>query len=90
MLDKNKPKDLQVLDVMQLHAIIFWEVFDIDTRDIVGQQYVSYMVNSEEAMAMVDAGDFVVVFFINTTQIDVVRRLGNGNPLATEGNVFLS
>jgi len=48
------------------------------------------MVNSEEAMAMVDAGDFVVVFFINPTQIDVVRRLGNGNPLATEGNVFLS
>ena len=62
MLDKNKPKDLQVLDVMQLHAIIFREVFDIDTRDIVGQQYVSYMVNSEEAMAMVDAGDFDVVF----------------------------
>ena len=62
MLDKNEPKDLQVLYVMQLHAIIFLEVFDIDTRDIVGQQYVSYMVNSEEAMAMVDAGDFDVVF----------------------------
>ena len=48
---------------MQLHAIIFREIFDIDTRDIVGQQYVSYMVNSEEAIAIVDAGDFDVVFF---------------------------
>ena len=37
LLDKNEPKDLQVLYVMQLHAIIFLEVFDIDTRDIVGQ-----------------------------------------------------
>ena len=62
MLDKNEPKGLQVLDVMQLHAIIFREIFDIDTRDIVGQQYVSYMVNSEEAIAIVDAGDFDVVF----------------------------
>ena len=62
LLDKNEPKDLQVLDVMQLHAIIFREVFDIDTRDIAGQQYVSYKVNSEEAMAMVDAGDYDVAF----------------------------
>ena len=63
MLDKNEPNDLKVLYVMKLNAIIFLEVFDIDTRDIVGQQYVSYMVNSEEAIAIVDAGDFDVVFF---------------------------
>ena len=39
---------------------------------------------------MVDTGDYDMAFFINPTQIDVVRRFGNGNPLATEGNVFLS
>ena len=62
LLDKNEPKDLQLLDIMQLHAIIFREFFDIDTRDIAGQQYVSYKVNSEEAMAIVDAGDYDVAF----------------------------
>ncbi|GIS83734.1 MAG: hypothetical protein CM1200mP16_00340 [Nitrospina sp.] len=32
LLDKNEPKELQVLDVMQLHAIIFREILKIDTR----------------------------------------------------------
>ena len=75
LLDKSEPKDLQVLDVMQLHAIIFREILGIDTRDTAGQQYLSYKVNSEEAMAMVDVGDYDVAFFINPTQIDEVRRL---------------
>lgn len=62
LLNKNEPKDLQMLDVMQLHTIIFREVLGIDTRDTARQQYVSYKVNSEEAMAMVDVGDFDVAF----------------------------
>ena len=31
LLDKNEPKDLQILDVMQLHVIIFREILKIDT-----------------------------------------------------------
>ncbi|MFT4580149.1 MAG: hypothetical protein ACI9UO_003004 [Nitrospinales bacterium] len=89
LLDKNEPKDLQVLDVMQLHAIIFREVLGIDTRDTDGQQYVSYKVNSEEAMAMVDVGDYDVAFFINPTQIDEVRRLaGMGIRLPQKATFF--
>jgi uncharacterized protein (DUF1015 family) len=75
LLDKNEPKELQALDVMQLHAIIFREVLGIDTRDTTDQQYVSYKVSSEEAMKMVDVEDHDVVFFINPTQIDEVQRL---------------
>jgi uncharacterized protein (DUF1015 family) len=89
LLDKNKPKDLQVLDVMQLHAIIFREVLGIDTRTPTGQQYVSYKVDSGEAMRMVDGGDHDVVFFINPTQIDEVRRLaGMGIRLPQKATFF--
>jgi len=89
LLDKSEPKDLQVLDVMQLHAIIFREILGIDTRDTAGQQYVSYKVNSEEAMAMVDVGDYDVAFFINPTQIDEVRRLaGMGIRLPQKATFF--
>jgi uncharacterized protein (DUF1015 family) len=80
---------LQALDVMQLHAIIFREVLGIDTRGTTGQQYVSYTENSEEAMKMVDAGDHDVVFFINPTQIDEVRRLsGMGIRLPQKATFF--
>ena len=89
LLDKSEPKDLQVLDVMQLHAIIFREILGIDTRDTAGQQYVSYKENSEEAMAMVDVGDYDVAFFINPTQIDEVRRLaGMGIRLPQKATFF--
>ncbi|MBT5632111.1 MAG: DUF1015 family protein, partial [Nitrospina sp.] len=75
LLDSNEPKDMQVLDVTQLHAILFRHILKIDTREKDQQQYVSYKVNSEEAMAMVDKGEYNVAFFMNPTLIDQVRNL---------------
>jgi uncharacterized protein (DUF1015 family) len=75
LLDSNEPKDMQILDVMQLHAILFRHILKIDTREKAGQQYVSYKVNSEEAMGLVDSGESDVAFFMNPTLIDQVRRL---------------
>jgi uncharacterized protein (DUF1015 family) len=74
-LDATEPKDMQVLEVMQLHAILFRHILKIDTREKSGQQYVSYKVNSEEAMALVDSKDHDVAFFMNPTLIDQVRQL---------------
>jgi uncharacterized protein (DUF1015 family) len=89
LLDKDEPKDLQVLDVMQLHAVIFREILKIDTREKSNQQYVSYKVNSEEAMKMVDAGDYDIAFFMNPTQINEVRRLaGMGIRLPQKATFF--
>jgi uncharacterized protein (DUF1015 family) len=75
LLDDNEPKDMHVLDVAQLHAILFRHVLKIDTREKDGQQYVSYKVNSEEGMGLVDSGEYDVAFFMNPTLIDQVRKL---------------
>jgi uncharacterized protein (DUF1015 family) len=75
LLDSSEPKDMQVLDVTQLHAILFRHILKIDTREKDGQQYVSYKVNSEEGMAMVDKGEYDVAFFMNPTLIGQVRKL---------------
>jgi uncharacterized protein (DUF1015 family) len=75
LLDQSEPEDMQILDVMQLHAILFRHVLKIDTREKSGQQYVSYKVNSEEGMGMVDSGEYDVAFFMNPTLIDQVRGL---------------
>ena len=89
LLDKNEPQNLQVLDVMQLHAIILREILKIDTREKAGQQFVSYKVNSQEAMGLVDAGEYDVAFFMNPTQIDEVRRLaGMGIRLPQKATFF--
>ena len=75
LLDDNEPEDMQVLDVAQLHALLFRHILKVDTREKSGQQYVSYKVSSEEAMAMVDSGEYDVAFFMNPTLIEHVRRL---------------
>ncbi len=89
LLDKNEPPDLQVLDVMQLHAIILREILKIDTRKKENQQFVAYKVKSEEAMTMVDSGEYDIAFFMNPTQIDEVRRLaGMGIRLPQKATFF--
>lgn len=75
LLDDNEPPDMHVLDVTQLHAILFRHILKIDTREKDDQQYVSYKVNSEEGMGMVDKGEYDVAFFMNPTLIDQVRNL---------------
>ncbi len=75
LLDHDEPEDMQALDVAQLHALLFRHILKIDTREKTGQQYVSYKVNSEEAMGMVDSGEYNVAFFMNPTLIEHVRRL---------------
>ena len=77
LLNKNEPKDLQILDVMQLHAIIFREILKIDTREKESQKFVGYKVNAEEAMAKVDEGDYDIAFFMNPTPIQEVSRLAS-------------
>lgn len=75
LLDHNEPEVMQVLDVAQLHPLLFRHILKIDTREKAGQQYVSYKVNSEEAMGMVDSGEYDLAFFMNPTLIEHVRRL---------------
>ena len=89
LLDKNEPKELQVLDVMQLHAIIFREILKIDTREKESQKFVGYKVNADEAMASVDDGDYDIAFFMNPTPIQEVRRLaGMGIRLPQKATFF--
>ena len=89
LLDSDEPKDLQVLDVMQLHAIIFREILKIDTRKKENQEFVSYKVNPEEAMKMVDSGKYDIAFFMNPTKIKEVRRLaGMGIRLPQKATFF--
>ncbi len=75
LLDHNEPEDMQVLDVAQLHALLFRHILKIDTREKSEQQHVSYKVNSEEAMEMVDSSEYDIAFFMNPTLIEHVRRL---------------
>ena len=75
LLSADEPKDLEVLDVMQLHVIILRKILKIDTRKKESQEYVSYKVNAGEAIKMVDSGIYDAAFFMRPAKIKEVRRL---------------
>ena len=74
-LQPDEPEDLQVLDVAQLHALVFRQLLKIDTKQSDNQQYVAYTVDIDAAMDRVDSGEFDLAFFVNATKMDQVRRL---------------
>lgn len=74
-LNDDEPVELQVLDVVQLHALVIRSILEIDTRKPENQQFVSYTISMESAMKDVDSGKFHLAFFMNSTQMEQVRRL---------------
>ncbi len=74
-LQPDEPEDMQVLDVIQLHALVLRHLLHIDTKLTDHQQYMSYKVDMNAAMEMVESGEGDLAFFMNATKMDQVRRL---------------
>ncbi len=74
-LQPDEPEDMQVLDVIQLHALVLRQLLHIDTKQTDHQQYMSYKVDMTVAMGMVESGEYHLAFFMNATKMDQVRRL---------------
>lgn len=74
-LNQDEPEELQVLDVVQLHAMIIKPLLGVDTRNPENQRYVSYTTSIESAMNDVDSGKSHLAFFMNPTPVTQVRNL---------------
>lgn len=74
-LQPDEPEELQVLDVIQLHALVLRQLLRIDTKLTEHQQYMAYKVDMNVAMGMVDSGEYNLAFFMNATKMDQVRKL---------------
>ena len=74
-LQPDEPEEMQVLDVIQLHALMIRPLLQIDTKQSDHQQYVSYQVDINAAMERVQSGKCDLAFFMNATKMDQVREL---------------
>ncbi len=75
LLEAGEPEELQVLDVAQLHTVILKNILNVDTKEPNSQKYVTYKVDMEEAINLVDTGKFDLAFFLNATPVSEVRNL---------------
>jgi uncharacterized protein (DUF1015 family) len=74
-LQPDEPEEMQVLDVIQLHALVIRPLLHVDTKLPDQQQYVSYKVDMNVAMEKVEAGECDLAFFMNATKMNQVREL---------------
>jgi len=74
-LKPDEPEELQVLDVCQLHVLVFRHLMGIDTKNPDHQQFIGYNVRPQETMDQVDEGRFDLAVYMNATQIQQVREL---------------
>jgi uncharacterized protein (DUF1015 family) len=75
LLEAGEPEELQVLDVVQLHTVILKNILNIDMKKSNSQKYVTYKVDMEEAINLVDSDEFDLAFFMNATPVSEVRNL---------------
>ncbi|MFQ5483580.1 MAG: DUF1015 family protein, partial [Nitrospinaceae bacterium] len=71
----DESESLLPLDVFQLHKVVLQHLLGIDTKTPEGQKHMHYNVRVQEAKEQVDAGRYDMVFFMNSTPIQQVRRL---------------
>ncbi len=74
-LQPDEPEAMQVLDVIQLHALVLRHLLHIDTKLTEHQQYMTYKVDMNVAMEGVQSGECDLAFFMNATKMDQVREL---------------
>jgi len=74
-LQPDEPEEMQVLDVIQLHALVIRPMLHIDTKQSDQQQHVSYKVDMNTAMEKVQSGECDLAFFMNATKMYQVREL---------------
>ncbi len=74
-LNPGDPPELQVLDVVQLHALIIKRTLKIDTQNPANQFHVTYTIHIEEGIQSVENNKSDLVFFMNPTHIEQVKSL---------------
>jgi uncharacterized protein (DUF1015 family) len=75
LIKEHKPHSWKALDVNILHLMIMEPFLKIGLRELEAQTNVHYERHSEEALDMVKAGEYQVVFIMNATKVSQVKEV---------------
>jgi uncharacterized protein (DUF1015 family) len=77
LITGDRSTDYKRLDVSILHAAILENLLGIDAAALEEQQNVTYTVDAEHGVAMVDEGKEQILFLLNSTTADEVKRVAD-------------
>ncbi len=76
LADSSKqPKELLELEPFILHSLILEKIMGIKKESIVNQENICYKKNEQEAVKMVDSGNYQLAFFLNPTPMEHIKKL---------------
>ena len=79
LIEADRSEDYKQLDVTILHAAILDRLLGIDAQALEEQRNVTYTVDANEGVAMVEAGTEQLFFYLNATSPEEVVRVADHN-----------
>lgn len=79
LIPADRSEDYKRLDVTVLHAAILDRLLGIDAKALEEQSNVTYTVDAEQGVAMVQAGEEQLFFYLNATSPEEVVRVADHN-----------
>jgi uncharacterized protein (DUF1015 family) len=78
---KNRSPEYKLLDVTVLHAILIEHILGISKEEQASKQKINYLRDANLGIEGVDRGKYDLVFFMNPTRIDEVKRISEKKEL---------
>ena len=80
-VEKNRSPEYKLLDVTVLHAILIEHILGISKEEQASKQKIDYLRNANLGIEGVNRGKYDLVFFMNPTRIDEVKRISEEKEL---------
>lgn len=82
------PRDLKLLDVSVVHALLIEGALRISKEDLKGEKNIIYIKDTREAVRLVDAGKAKLACLMNPTRVDQVEAVAGRGYLMPQKSTF--
>ncbi len=78
VISKAHSKAWRRLDVTVLHGLLIDKILGAKSRDLIKHKSIKFTPDEDEAVMLVDRGDYEIAFFLNPTTVEEVRTIAKG------------
>lgn len=88
LLGEKHTKEWKELDVSILHTLIIEKILGISKEKIETEDCIKFTINKNEAVELVDKGDYQVAFFVNPTKIEQLKSIASNREVMPQKSTY--
>ncbi|MDI6822225.1 MAG: DUF1015 domain-containing protein [Actinomycetota bacterium] len=74
------------LDVIILHNLLFGRILGLKKTDL--EDSIKYTIHEEEAIELINRGEYQIAFFLNPTKINQIKKIANNREIMPQKSTF--